>query len=248
MSAGLGDEWASIDEMARNYAEIITCKQPNGGLQLAGFSAGGVFALATASELERRGRSVSLVGLIETPVAVLDPACPREIVLRNLIAEVYDHFTGESGLYYQRETGSLSDSMMDIAKRVVANADEAAQLSLVLNWLSSHGVAVDSDIDSSRKRYFEIFIRHANLIDITNFEPLNAPVWYWRAGASRLTNSPITQSIRERITHGGFTEEIVDGRHFEVMHLPLVKTLAARMANALQVTEKICVDELSAKL
>jgi acyl transferase domain-containing protein/NADPH:quinone reductase-like Zn-dependent oxidoreductase/thioesterase domain-containing protein/NAD(P)-dependent dehydrogenase (short-subunit alcohol dehydrogenase family)/acyl carrier protein len=244
--AGVGDECTSIEELARNYAGIITRQQPGGALRLAGFSAGGIFALATAGELERLGRRVSLVGLIETPVAVLDPACPRELVLKNLLAEVYDHLTGESASSDWGESGGLSGAMMELAKRTVAEADESARLRLVLQWLADHGAAINGHADSSTKRFFEIFIRHVSLVDTKNLEPLRAPVWLWRAEASWLTSVSHARNIGERITRGRFTEELVAGRHFAVMHAPHVRKLATRLAHALALTEKVRTAELPA--
>lgn len=243
MLAGLGDEWSSIADLARNYAAIVARRQPQGALRLAGFSAGGVFALATAAELERLGRTVSLLGMIETPVAVLDPACPRELVLRNLIAEAYAHLTGDSALSPRSEAAVLSSSMMDLTKKIVASSDESARVALVMNWFSDHGVnlntgvALNSRAGSSAERFFEVFIRHTVLIDTRTLEPLSAPVWLWRAEASWLTNSPLPQGVRSRITRGRFTEELVDGRHFALMHPPYVITLAARLASVLAISE-----------
>ena len=54
---------------------------------------------------------------------------------------------------------------------------------------------------------------------------------------SRLTSLPTPPEICERITRGGFAEQLLDGRHFELMHPPLVKLLAARFAAALVETE-----------
>jgi thioesterase domain-containing protein len=212
---------------------------------LAGFSAGGVFSLATAGELERLGRTVSLICMIETPVGVLDLDCPRELVLNNLVAEIYDHLMGESAFPYQREAGDLSGSMMKLAKSIVVETNEASRLSLALDWLAEHGVEIDGSTNSRGKRSLELFIRHANLIDIKNLEPLHAPVWLCRAKASWLTNEPISKEICDRITRGGVTEELIEGRHFEVMHLPQVSALAERLAGALAKSEEDCAVGLS---
>jgi acyl carrier protein/pimeloyl-ACP methyl ester carboxylesterase len=167
MLAGKREEWDTIDEMARSYAGIITRQEPTGALRLAGFSAGGVFALATAAELERLGRRVSLVGMIETPVAVMDPICPREVILTNLIAEVYEHLAGESSLPRRSEAVDLSDSMMKLAGSIVAEASAEARRDLVLNWLLDRGMSINLSADSGAKRFFDLFIRHAILLSGT---------------------------------------------------------------------------------
>jgi acyl transferase domain-containing protein/thioesterase domain-containing protein/acyl carrier protein len=245
VSIGLGDEWNSIEEMARDYAEIVARRQPIGALRLAGFSAGGVFALATAGELERQGREVSLVGMIETPVSAFDPACPRELIVKNLIAEIYDHLTGEFVPSHERKADDLSDSMMDLATSIFGETGEAARSGIFLNWLSEHGVAVNGGDDSSAKKFFEIFIRHAVLIDTKSLEPLLAPVWLWRARASWLTSFSLSKDVRARVTRGAFNEELIDGRHFEVMHPPHARTLAALLASALANSEEVNLAESS---
>jgi thioesterase domain-containing protein len=240
---GADDEWTSVEEMARNYASLITQQQPDGALRLAGFSAGGLFALATAGELERRGRTVSFVGMIDTPVGVFCPDYPRELVLKNLFAEFYDHLSGEPALPQRREPGDLSDSMMELARKTATAKEEAVRLRLVMDWLVKHGVHVGNGTDSVSKKFFELFIRHANLISTGRLETVIAPVWLWRGAASFLPRLPIARETWGRITRGKFAEEILDGGHFELMHRPLVKTLAARLAGVLAETEEARVPE-----
>jgi thioesterase domain-containing protein/NAD(P)-dependent dehydrogenase (short-subunit alcohol dehydrogenase family)/acyl carrier protein len=237
--ADADDEWTSIEDMANNYAGLITQQQPDGALRLAGFSVGGLFALATAGILERRGRKVSFVGMIDAPVAVLDPNCPRELVLKNLIEEMYDYFTGEQVLFQPRETGDLSVLMMELAEQTAAAKDEDAQSHLVMDWLTKRGVDMVNSADSGIKKFFDLFIRHANLIGAAKLGTVVAPVWLWRARASHLTSVPIASDICARITRGCFAEEVLDGRHFELMHPPLVERLAARLVGALAETEKV---------
>jgi thioesterase domain-containing protein/acyl carrier protein len=245
---GADDELTSIREMARNYASLITRQQPDGALRLAGFSAGGLFALATAGELERRGREVSLVGMIDTPVAVFSADYPRELVLKNLIAEFYDYFRGEPAASPRHETRDLSDSMLELARETARAKEEAARLQLVMDWLVKHGVDVGNGAGSVSRKYFELFIRHANLVSTGKPEPVIAPVWLWRGAASFFLSLPTAGETYGRITRGKFTEEIIEGRHFELMHPPLVKTLAARLAEALAEMEEACAPEAVAEV
>ena len=237
VQAGASNEWDSIEALARDYASLIAQQQPGGALRLAGFSVGGFFALATAGELERRGRKISLVGMIDPPMAVLDPTFPRKLVLNRFIVEMYDYFTGELGLFKPRETDDLSGSTMELAGQIEEAKDETAQLRLVLDWLAERGLEVDDNEDSGVKKFFELFNRHLNLVRTMKLETVAAPVRLWQAGVSRLTSLPTPPEICERITRGGFAEQLLDGRHFELMHPPLVKILAARFAAALAETE-----------
>ncbi len=237
MLAGADDEWTSVHELARNYASLITQEHPEGALRLAGFSAGGFFALATAGALERRGRTVSFVGMIDTP-AVFGPDYPRELVLKNLFAEFYDRLRAEPALARPRDAHGLSDSMMELAKDTATAADEAVQLRLILDWLMKHGVNVENGVDLLSKRFLKLFIRHANLISTGKLEALIAPVWLWRGADSFLPTLPMTAENCRGITRGKLAEEILDGSHFDLMHAPLVATLAARLAEALAETEE----------
>jgi thioesterase domain-containing protein len=78
-------------------------------------------------------------------------------------------------------------------------------------------------------------------------ETVAAPVCLWRAGTSRLTSLQTAPEICGRITRGGFTEQLLEGRHFELMHPPRVKILAARIAAALAETENVRAIEPAAK-
>jgi acetoacetyl-CoA synthetase len=55
-----------LRDAARQYVDRILATQPRGPYGVAGFSAGGVVALAIAEELHRRGRKTDFVGLIDS--------------------------------------------------------------------------------------------------------------------------------------------------------------------------------------
>jgi acyl transferase domain-containing protein/NADPH:quinone reductase-like Zn-dependent oxidoreductase/thioesterase domain-containing protein/acyl carrier protein len=222
--AGARDECASLPELARSYAALMERLQPQGAFRLAGFSAGGIFALATARELERLGRTVSFVALIETPVAIFDPNCPRENILHNLIADVF----GRSANGSEDRTDDLFSSRMELAQRAVRASSEAEQMQLLFDWLEKQGLARYSD--SISRRFLEVFIRHANLINSNEFETPDAPVRLWQAEASSITRAETHPEIRARITRGSFTQTMIAGKHFDVMSPPLVESLATSMA------------------
>ncbi|GAB2585150.1 type I polyketide synthase [Ramlibacter solisilvae] len=56
----------SIEEMAAQYLEALRATHPHGPYQLAGYSAGGVIALAMAEQLKREGEQVPLLAMIDT--------------------------------------------------------------------------------------------------------------------------------------------------------------------------------------
>jgi thioesterase domain-containing protein len=60
---------ASMQEMAREYADQMCLTQPSGPYQLLGWSLGGNVAFAVAEELERRGKEIGLLVILD---ALLD--------------------------------------------------------------------------------------------------------------------------------------------------------------------------------
>jgi thioesterase domain-containing protein len=59
------DPGLTIEEMARAYLPRLLSMHPTGGLRLAGLCNGGIFAWEVAHQLERLGREVELIVLID---------------------------------------------------------------------------------------------------------------------------------------------------------------------------------------
>jgi thioesterase domain-containing protein/peptidoglycan/xylan/chitin deacetylase (PgdA/CDA1 family) len=62
---------ATMDEMARDYADLIRTVQPSGPYYLLGWSFGGNVAFAVAQELERRGEQVGLLVELDSNLALI---------------------------------------------------------------------------------------------------------------------------------------------------------------------------------
>ncbi len=234
--AGAADEWHTLEEMAQNYASLIVERQPEGPIRLAGFSAGGIFALATAGQLEGRGRSVAHLMLIESPLTILDHHVPRVAIMENLIHEMYDYVSAAMEPSSNGRNAQPATSPLEIARRILRANSEDARLHLVMEWLAKQGLAVPKSQDAETRRFFRAFIRHAQFIESAQTEPILAPVHSWRAIDSWLTSASITAALQSRITRGAFTQASVQGRHFELMDEPNVHTLAEQMNQLLQST------------
>ncbi len=57
---------ASMEEMARDFADLIRATQPSGPYNLLGWSLGGNIAFAIAEELERRGEQIGLLVILDS--------------------------------------------------------------------------------------------------------------------------------------------------------------------------------------
>ena len=231
--SGAQEEWNSLEEMAQDYAGLIVEQQPEGPIRLAGFSAGGIFALAAASELERSGRKVSLLSMIETPLAMLDPTRNRVSILKSLITEVYDRLVANLPRSRRPQLPDISAHIMRLAQRLVRTRSESARVQIVLDWLTQRGLLASRDADSDTRRFFAAFVRHSILIEQATLQPVLARVYLCRAKESGLSASLVAPRAFAHITHGGLQQEVFKGRHFELMRPPLVKALAHSLEAAL---------------
>ncbi len=230
--AGASEEWQALEPLVNQYADIVTQRQPEGPVRLAGFSVGGLFAVAIARELERRGRIVSFAGMLDSPLAVLEPDYPRDVVLKTLIAELYDYST-QLGLFKANGKNGLEASMGQLAKKLIAARDEPGQMKELSAWLARRGFDLAKEADSSVKSYFQLYMRHLNMVRSLKLEPVNAPVHLWRARDSQLSGSGLAAATARQITRGACAEEILEGRHFEMLDAARVEALAARMGSLL---------------
>jgi amino acid adenylation domain-containing protein len=83
----------ALAQLAARHAKAIQQVQAQGPYHLAGWSAGGVLALATAEQLIERGEQVAYLGLIDAPCPEAEPTSlsrppeahtPREVLLAHL--------------------------------------------------------------------------------------------------------------------------------------------------------------------
>lgn len=81
----------TIEEMASFYLETLRRVQPNGSIQLAGWSSGGLIAFEMARQLKNEGREVGSLSLFDTVVPAVEgegkPLTPRK-VLRRLAQQI----------------------------------------------------------------------------------------------------------------------------------------------------------------
>jgi thioesterase domain-containing protein len=66
--AGEASPLSQVEAMAERYLTAIHQVQPEGPYQLAGWSFGGTIALEMAQQLQKRGESVALLGVIDTRI------------------------------------------------------------------------------------------------------------------------------------------------------------------------------------
>lgn len=127
------------DEMARDYAEAIRGRQANGPYHLAGWSTGGITALAVAEVLESAGETVAVVGMFDTPpTSVYDDVDTNDDAA--FLVSVLDFAARFKGL---PPTG--------LSKEQIAKLPEAERFATVLKKAHAAGLA-PKEVDESYVR------------------------------------------------------------------------------------------------
>jgi hypothetical protein len=164
---------------------------------------------------------------------MLDPARNRVSILTSLITEVYDHLVAGLPRSRRPQLPDLSAHMLRLAQRLVRTKSESARVQIVLDWLPRHGLLSSGDADSDTRRFFAAFVRHTILIEKASIQPVLAPVHLCRARESGFSAAPLAPRPFAHITRGPIQQEVLKGRHFELMRPPLVKSLAHSLEAAL---------------
>jgi acyl transferase domain-containing protein/NADPH:quinone reductase-like Zn-dependent oxidoreductase/thioesterase domain-containing protein/acyl carrier protein/short-subunit dehydrogenase len=230
-ATGHSHQWNSLTDMARSYARLVESLAPTCSIRIAGFSAGALFALAVARELERAGRTVAFVGMIEAPFVALDAGHKPEQILQELVFEIVRTLVGDRLV----NENNLNAKLLGLARSLVKATDEDKQLQVISEWLAGYGIDL-RDVEKTSVGVVESlrrFIRHASLLDKAKIEHVDAPVWSWQADTPFLGSKKGSKLDGRRITRGSIHHARVPGRHFEVMSRPAVGELARSFASAL---------------
>jgi len=228
--AGDAPEHASLQEMAEAYAAAIGRKQAAGGIHLLGFSAGGLIAMATANELERAGRTVALVGLIDSDRLWSDQQHLKTGDMQGLLVEMVGLFARELKVGQSMEESLLWEKAGDIAREFLP-LPTSARVRLTVQWLKENDLFPELP-ETLVTRYISLFLDHFDLIAGAKHEVVRAPIVFWKAGGRA------GQALGWRdLNSGNYSEHILDGGHYDLMCLPLVETLAGQLRQALDGTE-----------
>ena len=76
---------ATLEEMARDYVDLMRMTQPSGPYHLLGWSLGGNVAFAMAEELERRGEEIGLLVILDSSLVDLAGVREEPWVTYNLV-------------------------------------------------------------------------------------------------------------------------------------------------------------------
>jgi thioesterase domain-containing protein/acyl carrier protein len=221
-------EHASIIEMAQHYASIIAQQAPHGTVHLLGFSFGGFVAVEAAAILERSGRTVAHVALIDSDLRWIGEGCMKQEFLRRHIAEIYGTFSLELGLLRPLAQPELTAFAAELETEINRVAPEM-RVEQVLRAIHARGYVSAELPDSVMRQYLALFLAHTDLLGGFSPPAVRAPLSVWSG-----TETQGEGHHWRRCTTGAFRESAIDGNHYDLMVSPLVDSLAAELAATLK--------------
>jgi amino acid adenylation domain-containing protein len=165
-------EHDALQHLVTVHADTIQAQQPAGPYRLLGWSAGGSIALAVANELERRGESLSYVGMLDAPT----PSAANVLLANYWEDTMQRHFL-------QGSAGAMPSELRERFLRHPENLSDV-DLALALPYLKSVN---DGDTIQSLRVMYENLVdtwRQLSHIVESKPDPLKAPLHVCRASDS----------------------------------------------------------------
>jgi acyl transferase domain-containing protein/thioesterase domain-containing protein len=205
------NEFDSLGEMAKHYADLIVNMAREQPCKLLGWSMGALIAQAVGGELERRGHPPSVVAMIDPP--------PFGIGAGDFAVDE-DALAVASSIYELEPDRSLSLNNLTeaIGKVKVAEMDGAALLSFCENrsWLSPGIISA-----GSFRSMVHLRLKHFRLIRAHTPVPCGTPLRLWWA------NDRPPRSEWARFSSAGVQERRIGGNHFSIIRSPLADRIVA---------------------
>jgi thioesterase domain-containing protein/acyl carrier protein len=172
-----------IDELAKCACQYIESRAVNGSLRIAGYSQGGQLAFATALALERAGRSVRFVGLLDSGAA-RPPNKRKPVYQRRVSGPVRD--------YLALIGGRKTDANRDARQRILSwlwdlpwlwDLRHGPHLFVLIARLGRPMLGARGRVTLNRFIQMRLFSKMWNewVTKDAGFKQLNAPVFLFRA-------------------------------------------------------------------
>lgn len=226
----LSRESLSVAEFAEEYADMLIEFQPEGAFHLIGWSKGGVIALATAQTLERRGRMVKFLGIMDTHVQML--------------AEDDERFEGLSPYLlclpeeHQREMLALDTRELHRLQQELQELPEHQRLSHAIRWAACRGyVPKDLPMDVV-VRSCMITQGTRALMEAIRCAPIMAPItgWWCDETLHRYGGAPIDWAV---YTTGGVGIHTANSDHMHLLGDPQVHDTLDRTLKSLSIAGSV---------
>jgi len=206
----------SIEAFVDSYLPELVARRPEGPVYLGGWSSGGLIAYALAVELERRGREVVGVVIIDTPPPVVHDEVSETTLVQWFLGDLgLEPATLESLCTPEWFERTVAEGFAPLAARMrslgVALGEDARQLELIYRVF--RGIVHASRRYRAPQTDLDLMVVRARLGVVGEFaeHPANDRAdWGW-----------------SDLSRGEVTCADVDGSHYTLLALPAIDTSAA---------------------
>lgn len=214
------NEWYdSIEAMAAHYVDSIVKTHPKGPYALAGFSFGGVVAFEMARQLKEQGKTVSLIGLLDTYV---DPSYYYASFSRKKLVRYYDQ-TYRRIVFFKE----MLTSLKGLKLRFNSKKDYLLKKYFGLkNILSPEEALVLEQFTKANSMVEKIVNRY-------HLKPQKIEVDLFRAKDDNTYKLDATHLGWEKIALNGVNIHNISGNHLDIIAPPNDKVLAKMIQDIL---------------
>lgn len=223
-------EGLSLTEFAEEYADMLIEFQPDGAFHLIGWSKGGVIALATAQTLERRGRIVEFLGIMDTHVQMRakdDEAL--ESLSPYLLCLPEEH---------QREILALDAGELHRLQQELQELPEHQRLNHAIRWAACRGyVPKDLPMDVV-VRSCAITQGTRAVMEAIRCAPIMAPItgWWCDETLHRYGGAPVDWAV---YTTGSVDIHTANSDHMHLLGDPQVHDTLDRILKSLSIAASV---------
>jgi amino acid adenylation domain-containing protein len=234
-SAGLPLRFDNIEQMAAAYCAAIKTAQPNGPYRLAGWSTGGLFALAIAALLEEQGETVAYLGLLDTRPLADDASASEEVEL--IQAAILTLAALRGSAFSQDERNGMAHQLHALqlsVSELLAEEHAATLLGLLAAWARMD--LTPAMLDQLRTR-MALTRTHLRQLAQHTLTPVKAPLHYYLPQEADLTQeAALTLMAGWQVDGGqpGNRSSMVTGDHYSMLQEPHAAQLGALMMATLE--------------
>ena len=212
-----------VEEMAAHYLRAVESVQPSGPYFLGGHSLGGWVAYEMAQQLARRGQSVGLVAIVDTPVP---SAVDSRDTSRWSEARWMNELAGR--------IGQLLNPDLEISLDVLEALDGEAQLEYFRTALVEARLFPEEAGTAQISNVLEMFKAHAQVRYRVPDRPLPVPIALLRTRVEPAGRSADGDTSWGWSALAPTDVHFVPGEHLTALRAPHVQALAERLSLCLE--------------
>jgi NADPH:quinone reductase-like Zn-dependent oxidoreductase/thioesterase domain-containing protein/acyl carrier protein len=199
----------TMEELAADYASAIQRAQPEGPYYLAGWSAGGIYALEVALALRGRGERIGLLALFDTPL----PSIYDGVDLEDNARFIYD---------LVNFTNRFAGAAMDVSYEALRQVNGDAAFEMALDEAKRHGVVPADARSEMIRRLCEVGRANVRLIMRRQLPSIDCEIVMFHPQTKGVLAEVSGQSLPDDLGWSGVSGQVFSitetpGDHFSML-------------------------------